>query len=602
MLESGSRANAQILGGGFRDYQFNLISRIAGAMNLSRYNRSCSDFIVHTHEDYRSLLHEYYERKNDHVSAHVVQPAKSNLQIYKFVPLGWERRAFPLYRKDGQYAHHDSNTDPRYRSPYRNVSEHKHMLNLVGIAHINHPILFNHFYKSRLNSVRNEADPNEAPANFQDVTITSLMNFYDNLKIHAIKLNYANFPLLFNKGKQDMNARDNTSTERTSQEKIKDLVGAHTADFFAPIPAHQEKHEDFFNVPFNRAAFLRAMSTGESIITADVLTRYMSTPEEAEASINIIQGIADRHGMLVSYRRSELGNTHTFGGKPDMAVGIAAALRDAQTGQMLMYILTDYSRDQTTNWYYSYDPGLAAGIEFDAWVKSNIRHHTVSITRIDVIGDRVDMTTTEAADLDLSIRDEFYPFIEEGVDNLWTSFMESRVNVMTFVGVWGSGKTTLSRQAARYAKGNVYMVDNPDVYQNPDKFAMIAKIIADQKVPSILILEEADAAIEGQKKTAVLSRILSMTDGIITTRNKLVINSNLATSAQINDAVSRHGRCFRSIDFRELTPEEANAARASLGREPREFDKNVILSVALNSTKEEKVKSYSNSKFGFMSK
>lgn len=187
---------------------------------------------------------------------------------------------------------------------------------------------------------------------------------------------------------------------------------------------------------------------------------------------------------------------------------------------------------------------------------------------------------------------EFYPFIPEGTDQLIDSFYESRSSVLILSGIAGSGKSTLIRRFfARHEDKNFIMVDNPAVYQDPKAFAELIKIVRDKceeskDKPVTVILEEMDYAIQSKDNDAAgtLSRLLSMSEGVVKHNLKIVITSNLSTVDRIDPNLRRAGRTYRVIPFRAMTHEEANIARSSIGLSPVENfgTKEVTLAIALN--------------------
>ena len=78
-----------------------------------------------------------------------------------------------------------------------------------------------------------------------------------------------------------------------------------------------------------------------------------------------------------------------------------------------------------------------------------------------------------------------------------------------------------------------------------------------------------------------------------------MIATNLPTVDKFDAGLTRGGRHYKTLTFKELTPTEANAARAAIGLEPLEFTKPVALGSALNSKPGDIKKSHERSSIGF---
>lgn len=177
--------------------------------------------------------------------------------------------------------------------------------------------------------------------------------------------------------------------------------------------------------------------------------------------------------------------------------------------------------------------------------------------------------------------DEFYPFIEGGIEKLVSDFTASTANVLLVFGPPGTGKSTLLRTINRLMgrKTNI-LVDDAQVIED-HRFTAFVRSIEDG---SNVTIEDADALCgkrsEGNKS---MSSILNQTDGILTSKTKYLISTNLTSLRNVDEALYRKGRTFKVIEFIGLTPTEANNARTALGLDPVEFSSaSVTLSNALN--------------------
>ena len=80
----------------------------------------------------------------------------------------------------------------------------------------------------------------------------------------------------------------------------------------------------------------------------------------------------------------------------------------------------------------------------------------------------------------------------------------------------------------------------------------------------------------------LLPRLLSISAGVVSSNIKFVLLANVPSVGQYAESLTRDGRTFAAINFRDLSPDEAAAARAEFGLAPMPFDENHTLSTVLN--------------------
>lgn len=210
-----------------------------------------------------------------------------------------------------------------------------------------------------------------------------------------------------------------------------------------------------------------------------------------------------------------------------------------------------------------------------------------SITILDVVDGQVSTSTQKVSSKEAELYNSFYPFIEEGADNLIQEFYKSRSNVMIFTGIQGSGKSGLFRSMLNYnKKGKFYVIDNPAIYKNPDALSAVLTFLRkNSKDCQVTVgLEEIDAFVkEKDLDNMLLPRLLSISAGVVSSNIKFVLLANVPSVGQYAESLTRDGRTFAAINFRDLSPDEAAAARAEFGLAPMPFDENHTLSTVLNS-------------------
>lgn len=196
----------------------------------------------------------------------------------------------------------------------------------------------------------------------------------------------------------------------------------------------------------------------------------------------------------------------------------------------------------------------------------------------------------------------FYPYID-GIDTIADEFNNSSSNLLFLIGPAGTGKTSFVRGVMGNIDRKLYSVTSAAVVCHEDLPTVLMDEVAEN---SLTLIEDADHILgkrrEGNEK---LSGILNILSGLTEQNKKMIITTNLETVKDVDEALLRPGRTFRTIMFRPLTTIEANAARASIGlSELGESDfkhisqsKGITLAEALNF--EEYMKTHKSQKVGF---
>jgi len=179
--------------------------------------------------------------------------------------------------------------------------------------------------------------------------------------------------------------------------------------------------------------------------------------------------------------------------------------------------------------------------------------------------------------------DNFYPCIKDGVDKLVTDFEDSNANVLLLVGPPGTGKSTLLRTIFEKMDRKEYGIcSNGQALESPNITGWLTSFGDD----SIVALEDADVYIQSREKgNTGMSALLNLVDGVIGVKRKVIISTNLPSINDVDKALLRPGRMFRVITFLPLTREQADLARAEVGKDtlPTDVDfTSITLSEALN--------------------
>lgn len=178
---------------------------------------------------------------------------------------------------------------------------------------------------------------------------------------------------------------------------------------------------------------------------------------------------------------------------------------------------------------------------------------------------RISHRTLQEETSDLG-HDTFYPFIEGGLKKLAQEFKEAPECIMLLIGQWGTGKSTLIRSLMMLIDfENFGICNNQLALESPE----ISDWLNSFDNNSMVALEDADMYIKSREDgNAQMSSLLNIADGVIKAKRKLIISTNLSSVNSVDEALIRPGRTFKVIQFRKLTINEANAARASIGLDP----------------------------------
>lgn len=157
--------------------------------------------------------------------------------------------------------------------------------------------------------------------------------------------------------------------------------------------------------------------------------------------------------------------------------------------------------------------------------------------------------------------DEFYPWIPEGIEDFQKAYMEADANILLMLGDPGTGKTTLIRDFIK-RQNRATAVTHDEGLMHKDEF-FIQFMTGSQ---DILVLEDADVLLRPREGgNRAMSKLLNTSDGLVRSNKKIIMTANITHMDEIDTALTRPGRCFRMIKFRELSAEEAARAAAKVG-------------------------------------
>lgn len=152
-------------------------------------------------------------------------------------------------------------------------------------------------------------------------------------------------------------------------------------------------------------------------------------------------------------------------------------------------------------------------------------------------------------------RDEFYPFLNEPLEDFFANYLDSDEAVLILIGPPGTGKTTFIKNLLNFGKGDALVTFDPQIMASDSLFARFI----DETDIDFLVMEDADAFLKSRADgNQMMHKFLNVSDGLISTRGKkLIFSTNLPSINDIDEALLRPGRCFRVVEFRNLSTEEA---------------------------------------------
>lgn len=183
------------------------------------------------------------------------------------------------------------------------------------------------------------------------------------------------------------------------------------------------------------------------------------------------------------------------------------------------------------------------------------------------------------------IHKEAYPYIDD-MQKYAENFFNSSANILLMPGEPGTGKTNfikflISTQVTNDKSYNVYLTYSDKIIDNEYFFS---NFVEDNSA-NLLLLEDQDSLLTPRSEgNTAMVKLLNAGDGIISIKKKIVITTNISNVAEMDEALTRPGRCYDILKFRELTHDEAVHLSQTIGvAMPSEVKKTYSLSEIYNS-------------------
>ena len=166
-------------------------------------------------------------------------------------------------------------------------------------------------------------------------------------------------------------------------------------------------------------------------------------------------------------------------------------------------------------------------------------------------------THGQTADVPLNYKqayDGFYPFIDEPLNDYFTSYMESDASVLILIGPPGTGKTTFIKNLLHFSGSDALVTFDPNIMASDSIFARFI-----EEETNFMVMEDADAFLKARTDgNNMMHKFLNVSDGLISASGKkMIFSTNLPSIRDVDEALMRPGRCFGVIEFRPLTLVEA---------------------------------------------
>lgn len=157
---------------------------------------------------------------------------------------------------------------------------------------------------------------------------------------------------------------------------------------------------------------------------------------------------------------------------------------------------------------------------------------------------------------------EMYPYMKEDLESYYERYVESSANVLLLMGNPGTGKTSFLRGMLHHCKQSATLTYHEKILEQDSFFVDWL-----ENDDMFLILEDADNLLLPRKEgNNLMSRFLNMGDGLMGfTKKKLIFTTNLPNVADIDSALTRPGRCFDIMQFRNLDRNESDILCNKIG-------------------------------------
>lgn len=159
-----------------------------------------------------------------------------------------------------------------------------------------------------------------------------------------------------------------------------------------------------------------------------------------------------------------------------------------------------------------------------------------------------------------------YPWFDETPEDFARAFMAASPNVLVLYGDPGTGKTTFIKRMLQGIgfddNRTINVIDTPGVMNSPE----LVNNIYVSKHKDIFIFEDVDRHLYSREEgNDIMAGLLNAAEGLASPDVKIIISTNIKNLSDIDSALIRPGRCYKTLEFLKLEQEQQLNVRQFLG-------------------------------------